>query len=264
MSMDARAETTSSPQTPAATVAPQRIGWYRYLATSQNPLPRFARRVRNGVRSFGIPAPKFIFKPILVVFLVVRGWYYFFLRVFICEPLFKAYCTKYGRNLRTGCFIHWIMGKGDIVIGDNVILDGKISIMFGARFSDRPILEIGDKTGIGHDCMFVVGKRITIGRDCMIAAGTMIRDSNGHPVDPASRAAGQAPDQSDVRPVTIGDGVWIGHRCLIFPGVRIGTGSIVSAGSVVHMHVPPYSVVAGNPARVMFRLKRPDSPAQAS
>jgi acetyltransferase-like isoleucine patch superfamily enzyme len=259
MSMEAKVETTSCPQPPAL-AEPERKSWRRHLATSQSPLPRFVRRVRNSVRSFSIPAPKLIFKPILMVFIFVRGWYYFFLRVFICEPLFKAYCTKYGRGLRTDCYVHWIQGKGDIVIGDNVCLDGKISITFAARFSDRPILEIGDNSGIGHECSLVIGNRITIGNGCMIAAGTMIRDSSGHPADPASRAAGQAPEGAEVRPVTIGDGVWIGQRCLIFPGVRIGKGSIISAGSVVHTHVPPYSVVAGNPARIMFRLKPPAEP----
>jgi acetyltransferase-like isoleucine patch superfamily enzyme len=64
-----------------------------------------------------------------------------------------------------------------------------------------------------------------------------------------------------VRPVTIGDDVWIGKGCIIFPGVRIGEASIVSAGSVVRRHVPPYSVVAGNPAQLVFRIPRPGQPA---
>jgi acetyltransferase-like isoleucine patch superfamily enzyme len=57
--------------------------------------------------------------------------------------------------------------------------------------------------------------------------------------------------------VTIGDDVWIGKDCIIFPGVRIGDCAIVSAGSVVRRHVPPYAVVAGNPAQVIFKLPRP-------
>ena len=83
-------------------------------------------------------------------------------------------------------------------------------------------------------------------------------DSNAHSVDPVLRWQNSAPAEEDVRPVVIGDGVWIGLRCIIFPGVKIGDGSVVSAGSVVRSHVPPYSVVAGNPAKVMFRLKKPD------
>ena len=75
--------------------------------------------------------------------------------------------------------------------------------------------------------------------------------------DISARLAGQAPSPDHVREVVIGDNVWIGHCCMIFPGVRIGDGSVVSAGSVVHSHVPPRAVVAGNPARVLFRLQPP-------
>jgi acetyltransferase-like isoleucine patch superfamily enzyme len=232
--------------------------WYRRLATSQKPLPRALRRFRRALIEMSVPAPRVLTKPLLWLFVALRGTYHFGLRVLVCEPLFKAYCKRYGRRLHTGCFIHWVQGKGDIILGDNVWLDGKSSIVFAARFSDRPVLEIGDNSGIAHDCRLVIGKRITIGRDCNISGGTTIIDSNGHPVDPRARRAHEPPAAEEVRPVVIGDGVWIGMQSMIFPGVKIGTGSVIAAGSVVRTHVPPYSVVAGNPAKVMFRLKRPD------
>ncbi|MGA3081578.1 MAG: acyltransferase [Terracidiphilus sp.] len=184
--------------------------------------------------------------------------------MFICEPLFKAYCAKYGRNLRTDCHIHWVAGKGDIVIGDNVTIDGKINIKFAARFADRPALQIGDNTGIGHGCIFTIGKLISIGRSCSLSGDIEIMDSNAHRTDPASRLAYEPPAPEEVQPVVIRDGVWIGKHCIIFPGVKIGEGSVISAGSVVRTHVPAYSVVAGNPAKVMFRLKKPDESSPAS
>jgi acetyltransferase-like isoleucine patch superfamily enzyme len=199
----------------------------------------------------------------LWVFLLVRDAYYFAARVFVCEPFFKAYCAKYGRNLHTDAHLHWIAGKGEIVIGDNVTVDGRCSITFAARFSDHPTLLIGDNTGIGHGCSFTVGKRITIGRNCNLSGDIQIMDSNAHRTDPAMRWVYQPPAPEDILPVTISDGVWIGRRCIIFPGVKIGEGSVISAGSVVRRHVPPYSVVAGNPAKVMFRLKKPDQSSLA-
>ena len=51
------------------------------------------------------------------------------------------------------------------------------------------------------------------------------------------------------RPVYIGNDVWIGDRALILPGVHVGDGSIIAAGAVVTKDVPPYSIVAGVPAR---------------
>jgi acetyltransferase-like isoleucine patch superfamily enzyme len=72
--------------------------------------------------------------------------------------------------------------------------------------------------------------------------------------------AGQPPRPEDVRPITIGDNVWIGQYSIITPGVTIGEGSIVSGGSVVVNDVPPYVVVAGYPARKIASLRNPHAP----
>lgn len=237
---------------------------HRRMATSQGRFARFVRWAHRSVTKFAVPAPKIVVRPLLWLLLAIRSVYYFILRVFICEPMLKAYCTRYGRNLHTSTFIHWIQGNGDIVVGDNVWLDGKISITFAARFSDHPTLEIGDNTGIGHGCVFSIGKLISIGSNCNLSGDVLVMDSNGHDTDPTPRWAMMPPLPEDIRPVYIRDGVWIGRRCIIFPGVKIGEGSVVSAGSVVRTHVPPYSVVAGNPAKVMFRLKKPDQSSPAS
>jgi acetyltransferase-like isoleucine patch superfamily enzyme len=241
----------------AARADRSRPGVAQYLATSDRLLPRLIRRLRRRVRSITLPAPGVVVRPLLWAFLAVRGCYYLGLRLFVCEPLFKAYCKQYGRGLRTGVYVHWVEGRGDIIVGDNVRIDGKCVISFAARFVDRPTLTIGDNSGIAHGCRFVVGKQITIGRNCRISGEVVVFDSSGHPADPQARRHGQPPSPEDVRPVVIGDDVWIGVRSLIFPGVRVGTGSVIAGGSVVRCHVPPYSVVAGNPARVVFRLARP-------
>jgi len=236
-------------------------GLRRYLATSQNRFPRLVRAWRRRVQRFSLPAPRFLTKPMAATIVFVRDVYYDLFRLFVCEPFFKAHCGKIGSHVRTGCFLHWITGKGIINVGNNVHIDGKSDFAFAARYSDQPVLEIGDNTGIGHACRFVIGKRVTIGCGCTISGGTIIMDSNGHRADAEARLQQSAPTDEEVRPVTVGDNVWIGMHCIIFPGVRIGAGSVISAGSIVRTHVPPYSVVAGNPARVMFRLKKPEPPA---
>ena len=53
--------------------------------------------------------------------------------------------------------------------------------------------------------------------------------------------------------VVIGAGSWIGARCVIFPGVRVGSGAVVSAGSIVNKDVPPNTVVSGAPATVVVQ-----------
>jgi acetyltransferase-like isoleucine patch superfamily enzyme len=225
------------------------------VAKSDRPLPRLLRAFRRWTLRATLPAPRFVVRPLLWAFVAVREVWHFLKRVLICEPLFKAYCERYGRNLRTGTHVHWVQGRGAIIVGDDVWIDGKSTFTFAHRFADRPTLWIGDHSGIGHGCTFVVGKSISIGRNCWISGEDLLIDSSGHSADFLARRAGQPPPADEVREIVIGDDVWIGVRCIIFPGVRIGSGSVVSAGSVVRTHVPPYSVVAGNPARVVFRLK---------
>jgi len=231
-------------------------GLWRFLALSDHPLAVLARRIRRGLARFGLPAPRIVVRPVLVLFLLSRSIYFFMVRVFVCEPMFKAYCTSYGRNLRTGVFLPWVQGRGALMIGDNVVVDGKSSFHFAVRYSDRPELIIGDNTGIGHGCSFTVGKRITIGRHCRIGLSVQMFDSPGHASDPAARLAGLPAAQDEVRPITIGDNVWIGNNSIICPGVTIGDGSAVAIGSVVMSDVPENTLVAGNPARRVQALIR--------
>jgi acetyltransferase-like isoleucine patch superfamily enzyme len=80
----------------------------------------------------------------------------------------------------------------------------------------------------------------------------MIADYDGHPLSPEHRHEPPAPE--DIRPVVIEDGVWIAARAIILKGVTIGRGSVVGAGAVVTADVPPRTVVAGNPAKVIKNI----------
>jgi acetyltransferase-like isoleucine patch superfamily enzyme len=226
------------------------------LSTSDSRAARSVRQVRRAVSTFTLPTPLYLVRPALWMFLAVRGVLYFLYRVLVCEPLFKASCTSCGRGVRTDVFIHWVRGKGNLIVGDYVLMDGKCSITFAARYVPDPTFIIGDHSGIGHGCNFAIGKRITIGRHCRIAAGVWMFDSPGHPVDPEARRAGVPATAADVLPITIGDNVWIGGRSIIHPGVTIGDNSVVSAGSVVMSDVPANAVVAGNPARAVMATRR--------
>jgi len=235
---------------------------YRFLATSDHPLARAARGLRKAVADLAVPAPRPVVVPIRIAFEAAREAYYFGARVLVSEPMLKAYAKEYGKGVHSGTFVHFIRGNGDLVLGDDVTLDGQCIIIFAARFAERPTLTIGDGSGVGHECRFTVGKSITVGKHCRIASRVVIFDSNGHPADPEARLAGAPPAEDEVRPVVIEDNVWIGMGAMIFPGVTVGEGSVVSAGAVVLSDVPPYTVVAGNPARAVRSLRdRPPAPA---
>ena len=229
----------------------------RLIARSDHPLAKAAKAAYHGVSSFSVPAPAPLVKPLLWAYVANRSAYHFARRVLVAEPLFKAYCKSYGEHLHTDIYVHWIQGKGDIVVGHHVHFDGKSSITFAARFSDNPTLEVGDHTGISDGCAFMIGKRITLGRHVRVAAGVFMTDSNGHPAEPTARMEGAPPGDEEVRPITIHDNVWIGRRATVLPGVTIGEGSIVAAGAIVMSDVAPYTVVAGNPARKIGTVPQP-------
>jgi serine acetyltransferase len=231
----------------------------RWLLFSDHPFARAARTIRSKARTFEIPAPRVIVLPILLGFLAARGVFHFLKKKLVTEPLFKAYCTSYGRRIRAGVFIPWITGKGQIHLGDGVYIHGRFSVSFAARFSDRPTLTIGANTGFGNNVSIVVAKSVSVGRNCLISSGTLIADSGGHPTDPLLRLAGLPPLPEEVRPVVIEDNVWIATGSVILPGVTVGEGSVITAGSVVRRSVPPYSIVMGNPAKVVAPLPRPEA-----
>jgi acetyltransferase-like isoleucine patch superfamily enzyme len=199
--------------------------------------------------NFSLPAPRVLILPALTAFVGLRSAYYFLVRVLLCEPMFKAYCTEYGRNVHTGVFVHWVQGPGEIVVGNDVTVDGKCSFLFASRYAKRARISIGDGSGIGHACSFTVGREIKIGRNTRIADRVTMFDSPGHPADPLARLAGKPASSEAVRPISIGDNVWIGSGAFIFPGVTIANGAVVAASAVVMTDVPPNVLVAGNPAR---------------
>lgn len=225
-----------------------------YIVLSDHRPARLARRVYRAFTRFSLPAPRVITRPVLQLFLLARSIYGFLARVLFCEPLFKAYCARYGRNVRTGAHLHFVLGKGNIVVGDDVLLDGKSNFCFAARYSENPTLTIGDHCYIGHGCGFTVGKSITIGSHCYIAGDVRMFDTSGHPTDPAARRAGLPAPADKVRPIVIADNVWIGGNATVCPGVTIGEGSVIATYAVVTRDVPPYTLAAGNPARAVRSL----------
>jgi len=115
----------------------------------------------------------------------------------------------------------------------------------------------------------------TIGKFCSIAAMTRINPGN-HPMHRATqshftyRASAYFPGETDEAEffawrrgyrVGIGHDVWIGHGAIVLPGRQIGTGAVIAAGAIVTKDVPPYAIVAGNPARII-RQRFPDAIAE--
>jgi phosphonate metabolism protein (transferase hexapeptide repeat family) len=130
-------------------------------------------------------------------------------------------------------------------------------------------IEFGDYSYIVNDSDAAYAR---IGKFCSIAAMVRINPGN-HPMHRASqshftyRASAYFPGETDEESffdwrrrhaVAIGHDVWIGHAAIILPGRNVGNGAVVAAGAIVTKDVPPYAIVAGNPARpVRERFSRP-------
>ncbi len=112
-------------------------------------------------------------------------------------------------------------------------------------------IKIGDYSGIGKNSF--IDKHVTIGKYVMMGPNCNIYTRNHKYSDTKKPMCFQG--FSEYKPVIIEDDVWIGSNVIILPGITIGYGSIIGAGSVVTKDVEPYSIVGGNPARFLKSRK---------
>lgn len=115
------------------------------------------------------------------------------------------------------------------------------------------LLSVGSDSGLSGTCI-CASTSVQIGQRCLIGADVLITDTNFHPVDARDRRY-RSESEARSRPVAIEDDVFIGARAMVLPGVRIGSGSVIGAGSIVSRDIPPNSVASGNPARVTRNLE---------
>ena len=139
----------------------------------------------------------------------------------------RAFCA---RHMPTSC-------------GENVNVERH------ARFGRG--VTLGDRSGIGINAS--IGEQTHIGSDVMMGPDCVIytRNHRFDRLDIPMREQGYGP----VEPVEIGDDCWIGGRVTILPGVHGGNGAVIAAGAVVTKDVPPYAVVGGVPAKIIYNRK---------
>lgn len=114
-------------------------------------------------------------------------------------------------------------------------------------------IEVGKNFFANYNCTIIDVAKVRIGDNCMLAPNVAIYTA-GHPVHPDSRNSLYEYGAE----VTIGDNVWIGGNAVILPGVKIGSNTVIGAGSVVTKDIPDWVVAGGNPCKVIRKITEAD------
>lgn len=152
-----------------------------------------------------------------------------------------------GVKFRLGCSLE--IGAGSIVEANLVAEREGASIV------------IGRNTFIGSS-LIASAARIEVGDDVLISWGCTIADHNSHAIGWAQRKQDVKDwyqgkkdwTHVEIKPIKIGNKSWLGLNVIVLKGVEIGEGAVVAAGSVVVKNVPPWTIVAGNPAKVIREI----------
>lgn len=185
--------------------------------------------------------------------------------------------VRIGKNLhvlKTLCF-NAERPDATITVGDDFVAyyDCEVSAWGAGHIS------IGKYCSVGSGSRIDSRESIKIGNHVLISWNVIISDFTPHPVEPEERAKEVEYSASRLwprfsqgsfidngyrphfvtKPIVIEDKVWIGAKAIIMKGVKIGYGSIVGAGAVVTHDVPPLSIVAGNPAKIVKALVKKDA-----
>ena len=181
-----------------------------------------------------------------------------------------GYSVNANGALLAGCLVESRSGSSDgrVIFGKDSVLSCRIVL-------ERNLgsVSVGHDSYIGGGSTIICAHRIDIGNNVLISWGCTIVDHDSHSLNWQDRAEdvrkwregllagglGKASelknwDVVEMAPIRIEDKVWLGMNVTVLKGVTIGEGSVVAAGSIVTKDIPPWSLVAGNPARVIKEL----------
>ena len=200
-------------------------------------LMQIAGRLRQHLRMFS--------SPLWLLELRMRGIQFTTPIALVGQPI----CSRY-----PGSFIS---------LGSGVTLDSAIRSNRLGGFSPCVVrtvtptarIRLGDRVGLSNS-VIVAGNSIEIGQDTIIGSGVMILDNDFHSMGAGFSWVSECSKNSD--PIKIGRGCFIGSRSIILKGVTLGDRAIIGAGAVVTKDVPAYSMAAGNPARIVRTIPKPN------
>lgn len=151
------------------------------------------------------------------------------------------------------------MRPQNVLNGSSIHFGQRVQVYPGARLEvirpsldGSPRLSIGDDTKIMYDFHCGAAEKVVIGRNVLIASRVFITDHD-HVFDDQDRSARENSALS-TSPVVVEDGCWIGEGAVILKGVNVGYRAVIGANAVVTRDVLPWTVVGGNPARLVKQI----------
>jgi acetyltransferase-like isoleucine patch superfamily enzyme len=166
---------------------------------------------------------------------------------------------------RRGAFVRWpvhgnvleAFGEGRLEVGEGTLLEPHVWLTAAGEARIR----IGAGSFLNIGVMVAAADLVEIGDHCMFANGCFVTDSNHRFDDPEKPITWQG--FTSKGPTRIGDNVWCGANVVVTSGVTIGERCVIGANSVVTEDIPPHSIAAGAPAKVLRRVEYPSNPPGA-
>lgn len=184
------------------------------------------------------------------MFLAIKMW--------LRERRNRKYIDKLGFNTQIIGTINKRKDGAKVAIGSDSLIQGTI-----VTETEEATLSIGNNVFIGGGSVIDCVKSIVIYDDVLVAGNCLIMDSDNHSISYSLRKK----DLTDWRnncghdwsttkscSVILGKGCWIGANSIILKGVEVGEGAVIGAGSVVTKNIDPYTIWAGNPARLIRKI----------
>ena len=177
---------------------------------------------------------------------MIRGHLYDASNFELSTDRHKAYDLLHAYNLTTKKELserHSLLEELHIKFSSNCTIEAPFYCDYGYNIT------LGNNFYANYDCIFLDVCPIIIGDNCMLAPKVQLYTAT-HPVESSARNSGLELGS----PITIGDNVWIGGNSVILPGITIGDGAVIAAGSIVTKDVPPNTIYGGNPAKFIKNI----------
>lgn len=171
---------------------------------------------------------------------------------FLCLKIINEIKFLLNKNISRNFFLGpnvQIFGLDNILINDNCTIGENTQITINNRSEKNIQLTIGSNVYIGRDNFISVGKSIFIGDYCIFGNKCSLICSDhvfDNPLIPYALTG-----NSFQKTIKVGVNCWLGHQVMIIGNVQIGHGSIIGANSLITKNIPPFSMVVGNPARII-------------